>query len=124
LELVIKRIVDSLKDRKFQAVYSRELFAELLDVVSRPRFGRKFTQIDAVTLLKLISQSATLVDVAEKEAISRDPHDDIVLACAAAAGANYLVTGDDDLLCLKNYRGTMIITPAQFIEVLAQESID
>ncbi|MDP2277801.1 MAG: putative toxin-antitoxin system toxin component, PIN family [Nitrospirota bacterium] len=46
--------------------------------------------------------------------ICRDTDDDNVLACALAAKAGYLVTGDADLLALKNFRGVKIITPRDF----------
>lgn len=46
--------------------------------------------------------------------ICRDADDDNVLACALAAKADYLVTGDSDLLMLKNFRGAKIVTPRDF----------
>ncbi|MBI5102634.1 MAG: putative toxin-antitoxin system toxin component, PIN family [Nitrospirae bacterium] len=46
--------------------------------------------------------------------VCRDADDDNVLACACAAKADYLVTGDDDLLILKSYQGVRIITPRDF----------
>lgn len=46
--------------------------------------------------------------------ICRDIDDDNVLACALAAKADYLVTGDADLLVIKNYKGIKIITPRDF----------
>jgi putative PIN family toxin of toxin-antitoxin system len=46
--------------------------------------------------------------------ICRDVDDDNVLACALAAKADYLVTGDADLLVLKNFRGIKIISPRDF----------
>ena len=49
--------------------------------------------------------------------VCRDPDDDNILACALAAKAEYLVTGDADLLELKSYQGIRIITPRDF-EVL------
>jgi len=44
----------------------------------------------------------------------RDKDDDNVLACALEAGADYLVTGDKDLLHLRTFRGIRIITPRDF----------
>lgn len=45
--------------------------------------------------------------------LCRDPQDDAILGLAAAAGAECLVTGDDDLLVLKRYHETDIISPRQ-----------
>ena len=46
--------------------------------------------------------------------ICRDPDDDLILACARDAVADYIVTGDEDLLVLKNYDGISIINPRKF----------
>ena len=50
---------------------------------------------------------------------SRDPDDDALLACAAAARADLIVSGDDDVLALKQYRGIPIVTPAQALRRIA-----
>lgn len=52
--------------------------------------------------------------------VSRDPADDVVLATAVAAGAEIIVTGDQDLLVLKEYQGIAIVTPRAFLEALDQ----
>jgi putative PIN family toxin of toxin-antitoxin system len=46
--------------------------------------------------------------------VCADADDDNILACALTAGADYLVTGDADLLKLIKFRGTLIITPREF----------
>jgi putative PIN family toxin of toxin-antitoxin system len=46
--------------------------------------------------------------------VCRDPDDDAVLDCASSAGADYLVTGDDDLLSLIKFEGVPIVLPRQF----------
>lgn len=46
--------------------------------------------------------------------VCRDPDDDPILACAREAVADYIVTGDEDLLVLKSYEGTGIISPREF----------
>jgi putative PIN family toxin of toxin-antitoxin system len=48
------------------------------------------------------------------QSVCRDPDDDAILACASEARADYLVTGDEDLLELKVFKGIRIITPRDF----------
>ena len=48
--------------------------------------------------------------------VSRDADDDAVLACALAARADLIVSGDDDLLVLKDFNGMPIVTAAQAIK--------
>ena len=50
--------------------------------------------------------------------ISRDPSDDHVLALAEQSGADYIITGDEDLLTLKRHNKTRIVLPRQFWEIL------
>ena len=46
--------------------------------------------------------------------ICRDSDDDLILACARQVNADYIVTGDEDLLILKNYEGISIVNPREF----------
>ncbi|MFA4918394.1 MAG: putative toxin-antitoxin system toxin component, PIN family [Thermodesulfovibrionales bacterium] len=46
--------------------------------------------------------------------ICRDADDDNIIACAVAANADYLVTGDSDLLEIKKFQGIQIVTPRDF----------
>ena len=62
--------------------------------------------IEAIS--QVIDHSVRITD------ICRDPDDDNVIACAVAAKADYLVTGDSDLLEIRKYRGIKIITPRDF----------
>ncbi len=47
----------------------------------------------------------------------RDPNDDMFLECAVRASADLLIAGDKDLLVLGSYRGTRIVTPAEYLIV-------
>jgi uncharacterized protein len=46
--------------------------------------------------------------------ICRDSDYDLILACAKDAVADYIVTGDEDLLVLKNYAGIRIVNSREF----------
>jgi putative PIN family toxin of toxin-antitoxin system len=56
-------------------------------------------------------------DASQAAAVTRDPSDDQVIACAVAARADYLVTGDSDMV-LAEYQGIRIVTPRQLLDVL------
>ena len=55
------------------------------------------------------------------ERVCRDKDDDVVLATAIAGKADVIVTGDDDLLVLKKFRGIRILSPRQFLELLNEQ---
>lgn len=115
---VPKKLKDHLAQEKFQAICSAQLVDELIDVLARPKFVGKITDIDAAELVRLLRTAALFVEPEPIAETSRDPKDDVFLACAVAGGADYLVTGDDDLLVIAEVGVTKIVRPRQFLDVL------
>jgi len=74
------------------------------------------TRNEARSALQIVSEATHSVVRPSQlvQSICRDPDDDAILACALEAGADYLVTGDLDLLELKTFKGIRIITPRDF----------
>ena len=60
-----------------------------------------------------------VVPAALSKPVCRDADDDVVLATALAAKADIIVTGDNDLLVLKEFHGIRILPPRQFMELLS-----
>jgi putative PIN family toxin of toxin-antitoxin system len=74
---------------------------------------------DKLPLLSALREHAEIVAPAPLgERVCRDKDDDVVLATAPAGRADIIVTGDDDLLALKKFRGIRILSPRQFLELL------
>ncbi|TAM85362.1 MAG: putative toxin-antitoxin system toxin component, PIN family, partial [Candidimonas sp.] len=97
---------------------SRVLLDELHDVLHRPRLAKPVaaTGHSADQMVAHYRRIATLVNAHRLAApVSRDTDDDAVLACAVAAQADLVVTGDDDLLVLRRYADIEIITAAAAI---------
>jgi putative PIN family toxin of toxin-antitoxin system len=113
-----KKIKDCLNARLFQAVYAQELFAELVEVLSRPKHAAKIQATEIYKLLQLIEEVAILVELSQIENINRDVKDNMFLACAAVSDSDYIVSGDPDLVDLVCYKNTKIVTPAQFVTIL------
>ena len=67
-------------------------------------------------VLRILAEatSALIQPAQPVSGICRDPDDDSILSCSLAASADYLVTGDSDLLELREFRGTRIITSRDF----------
>jgi putative PIN family toxin of toxin-antitoxin system len=53
--------------------------------------------------------------------VERDPNDDMIIACASAASADYIVTRDDDLLSLRAYDSITMVTPEVFMDTLRSQ---
>ncbi|MCC6139818.1 MAG: putative toxin-antitoxin system toxin component, PIN family [Nitrospira sp.] len=71
---------------------------------------------DFLTLFTSTALVVTAPDVTS--ALLRDPDDLQVLACALAGEANYIVTGDLDLLHLQSFEGIKIVRPSMFLQLL------
>jgi len=96
------------------------------DLIACPIILREFEQVlikklsatrnEARDALRLISEAlSSIVSPSRRvEGICRDREDDAILACALAAEADYLVTGDNDLLVLKTFKGIKTVTPRDF----------
>lgn len=67
-----------------------------------------------------LTESATLVFPMEQvKGVTIDPDDEMILECALAAEADYIVSGDKKhLLSLKEFRGIPIVSPADFLRRL------
>jgi uncharacterized protein len=95
----------------------------LIDELERT-LKRKFRLTPATAaFLRAFRQQVRLAEPhALPTPVCRDPDDDLVLATAVGAGATMIVTGDDDLLVLRNYSGIEIATPRRFLELLDADS--
>jgi putative PIN family toxin of toxin-antitoxin system len=98
---------------------SPDLLAELEDVLSRRKLSRRLT-LARTSALELVLGYAALARVVHPLAIEpivlADPDDDAVFACAFAARAEVIVSGDEHLLALRQIRGVHILTARGFLE--------
>lgn len=108
----------------FLLITTEHLLGEFERVLSEPRLANKIRaghDLTSAYLERLRSSSAVVVEPTTRlQNVSRDPDDDRVIEAALAGDAAYIVTGDKDLLTLGTYEGIEIVTPARFLEVLAE----
>ena len=76
----------------------------------------KLTSTDFFEISAIVSEAASeiLHKLNPVPNICRDPNDDMMIACAIDATADYIVTGDEDLLILKKYKDIVIMNPRNF----------
>src|SRR5262245_37158189 len=102
-----RQILDAARAAVLSLYTSAELLAEVEAVVARPKFAVRL-QAAGVTCQELIRGYAALVTLVRPASISpviaADPDDDAVLACAIAAQAEVIVSGDSHLLALRVYQ--------------------
>ena len=105
---------------KHTVILSRQMLAELADVAGRDKFHITGSQVERflsimVNMAKIVPDNALF-----KEVVS-DPDDDVVLNAAYTGKADYIVTGDNHLLTLNNFKKTKIVTVNQMLEILTMQ---
>lgn len=118
------QIVDHLiRDNSDELVICYEILSELRDVlVSRPRLRKWISLDDAELYVEMIQLRFNFVpNPTDIIPISRDSDDDYILALAQRERADYVVSGDKDLLVLQ-ISELSIVTPAEFVTILKRNS--
>lgn len=119
----IETIIEALIQGAFTLIVPPDLLEELEQVATRkPRLAKRI-RLDQLTrlrdLLLAIGESVPAIEEAIP-AITRDRKDDYLLAYAFVSTADYLVTGDDDLLILDKLGALVILSPPAFAELLGR----
>ena len=97
-------------------LFSDESMTEFIDVTSREKLKPYFTKDDIASLIDLIEEYGEIIEVKSKVDICRDKEDNFLLSLAKDGKADYLITGDKDLLVLENFGKTVMIKLSDFLE--------
>lgn len=100
---------------------SETLLRELQMTLEKPKLARVLAASGRAALEFVADYRRLATLVLQIDAVptaSRDPDDDHVLACAVAARAQYVVTGDDDLLVLGSYEGISMVSVSDLLGVV------
>jgi len=113
------RVIDKAAAGEIEIVISEPIMDEVCRILSRKLHWRP----EALKELEsVIGAYAKKVQPGEPvNVIKEDPADNRILECAAAGEADYIVTGDKDLLRLKRFGNISIATPAEFLRELERQ---
>lgn len=103
-------------DQKCTLLFSRELLEEFITVAERPKLKKYFSNNDLIDLLETIDEVAEFVEVTTEVTECRDPKDNFLLSLAIDGDADFLLTGDHDLLVLERVGDTEIKTISEFLD--------
>ena len=98
-------------------IFSAELIEEFIEVVERPKFKKIFSSSDIRNLFTDIYLYADLIEVKTSVQICRDKKDNFLLSLCQDGNADFLLTGDEDLLVLRKFGKTRIMTLAEYLEL-------
>jgi putative PIN family toxin of toxin-antitoxin system len=102
---------------------SRELIFELTTRLARPKFAKYVSEERRNAFVSEMALLTIQIEVSGALKACRDPDDDKLLEIAILGQADCIVTGDQDLLVLDPFLGVRIMTPAAFLEAIAEEAV-
>ncbi|MEO6588880.1 MAG: putative toxin-antitoxin system toxin component, PIN family [Pyrinomonadaceae bacterium] len=126
--------LELVENDKIQLFVSKDILAEIKDVLTRPKLQAKFSLLTAERvgrLLEILNQKATLIkSVPEIFSYLRDPKDEKYINLAVETKADYIVSRDNDLLDLmmdftdeakefrQRFRPLKVVEPIEFLQII------
>lgn len=111
---------DYILEGQFEVGICAEQLEEITTVLRRPKFRKHFSADDIEEFLSLIYKTAVIVEVHHTIKDCRDEKNNFILETAIRGKADYIVTGDKDLLVLNPYRGKKIIGFREFEDIIKE----
>ncbi|HJZ05315.1 putative toxin-antitoxin system toxin component, PIN family [Candidatus Amesbacteria bacterium RIFCSPHIGHO2_01_FULL_48_32] len=110
----ISKMFDAIKERKITVCVSEEVVKEVIQTLANKFKWNKDNLLEAEKLVSTVGEYITTTPTVS--VVKSDPTDNKILACAQAANADYIVTGDKKhLLPLKKFKGIPILSPRDFL---------
>ncbi|MBN2035621.1 MAG: putative toxin-antitoxin system toxin component, PIN family [Chitinispirillaceae bacterium] len=114
----ITSLIDVVGDDAYLPALSPYLEQEFVESVRKPKIARRVDTTDALDFMREWKDFSNFVMPRCRVSVCRDHADNEVLACALEASADYVISGDTDLLILKNFHGIQIISPSDFVKTI------
>jgi len=112
-------VIDRAADRSDLLFISDAIVDEIERTLRKPKFGRSEDRVVSfVSYIKKIGKTVTISPQHRITGVCRDPDDDKYIECALAAGADYIISGDRDLLELKEYGGIKIVNARDYLNIV------
>lgn len=110
-------VVHAIQTGRIVPCYSRAIAEEYSGVLKRPKFDFAPEVIEG--LMNLLSSTGELVNPRRRRRLSPDPNDDDFIACAMAAKADFLITGNKRHFPAHSYGSARVVTARELIECLS-----
>jgi putative PIN family toxin of toxin-antitoxin system len=113
------QILHAWQEQEFALAVSQTILTEVARTLQDPYFRQRLTEQNRAEVLRLLLEQGILTELTvQVEGIATHPEDDLILATAVSAQADYLVTGDRKLQGIGSYGRVTIISPRAFLAIL------
>lgn len=116
----LRRLDALLYTDALKILFSESLLNELANTMQKAKLKKYFAANALDEMLENLGSYIDLVDVRSVVTVCRDPNDNFLLALSKDGKADYLVTGDKDLLELKKFGRAQIVTITKFLETVSR----
>jgi len=119
------RILNLVNKNNIKLILSDEILLEYNTTINKDEILDKIEDkgLIASKIVKTALNNATIVEPNEKlDIVKDDPDDNKILECAIEGNVDYLITNDNHLLRIKQFRGIKIITPEEFLEIFKENN--
>lgn len=112
-----KLLIDAILEGKITLIISMQIIREFRRVIIRDKFKLSKNQQNIIT--NFVLRIGNIVKVKSRfKVVKQDPNDDRILRTAHDGKADYIISGDEHLLSLKEFRGIKIVTVSEMLELL------
>ena len=115
----LKSLKSLLVEQIIQPILSEQLLQEIVLVTQRPKLQKYFPQSKVNELIDFLQIIGLSIDIRSEVLLCRDEKDNYLLALAKDSQADFLITGDKDLLVLQQFESTKILTYQQFFQEIS-----
>ncbi|WP_414588865.1 putative toxin-antitoxin system toxin component, PIN family [Scytonema sp. PCC 10023] len=105
--------------KQFKIAQSEETYQELKIRISKPKFDKYISDADRQDFLDVVKKYSQFIEIKSQINTCRDADDNKFLELAKDSNAEFLITGDKDLLSLKTLAEyqNQIMTPGDFLAI-------
>lgn len=114
-----RKLYQLITDKRFIILLSSEIVEEYRQVISRDKFRKIINPFQVSRFINVLTSVIELVNLKSDLKGSRDIKDNFLLSLSADGNADYLITGDEDLLVLQKTGSTQILTLKAFLETIS-----
>jgi len=103
-------------------VCTESIFAEYIEIIER--ISKKTNKYSVKDIEPLLAEIFEIIEETHFAKYSRDPDDDKFINCAISSGSKYIISGDNDLLILKEVETVKIVAAKYFLEVIISDLLE